>query len=170
VSLLGAQNDAGIMSLRNALFCLLFCCLAQGGALADTLVNWENGFEVDVPTTWLRQEGGAAGMKLASDDVRMSIEPYSGITQSAQIERLHKETKEQGYEFKSERSYPIHEVPAHEMIFYKDGRYLIYYVLMAGQRGFLITLQSEGTDSAAFRQAQDVIANFRVTPSQVPQR
>jgi hypothetical protein len=131
---------------------------------ADTLANWELGFEVDVPTVWLRQEGGAAGTRLAYDDVRLDIEPYSGITQSAQIERLHHETKAAGYQFKSEKSFPIHEVPAHEMIFYKDGKYLIYYVLMAGSRGFLLTLRSEGQDSEAFRQAQDVIANFRVMP------
>lgn len=140
---------------------LLLGALAQ----ADTLVNWQLGFEVDVPTDWLRQEGGANGTKLSSDDVRLDVVPFSGMSQATEIDRLHRETKAQKYEFKTERSFTIHEVPAHEMIFYRDGRYLIYYVLMSGQRGFLLTLRSEGTDSAAFREAQNIIANFRVTPT-----
>ena len=133
-------------------------------ACAEPLVNWENGFEINLPATWLRQEGGAKGIKVASDDVRINFEPYFGTTMAEQIERLHKETKANGYQFKNERSYTIHEVPAHEMVFYRDGKYLIYYVLVAGHRGFLITLQSEGTDSVAFREAQDIISDFRVKP------
>lgn len=144
---------------------LLFVLLSLSAARADTLVNWELGFEIDVPTTWLRQEGGANGLKLASDDVRLDVVPYSGVSLAAEIERLHKQTKADGYQFKSEKSYALHEVPAHEMVFYRDGRYKIYQVLMAGSRGFLLTLTSEGTDSEAFRQAQDVIASFRVKPA-----
>lgn len=143
---------------------LLFVLLSLSGVRADTLVNWELGFEIDVPTSWLRQEGGSNGLKLASEDVRIDIVPYSGVSLSTQIERLHKQTKADGYGFKSEKSYTLHEVPAHEMVFYKDGRYKIYHVLLAGARGFLLTLQSEGTDSQAFREAQDVISSFRVKP------
>jgi hypothetical protein len=146
------------------LFAFLFVFLLGGPGLADTVVNWELGIEVDVPPTWLRHEGGANGLKLASEDVRLDIVPYTGVTQAGQIERLHKETKAAGYQFKTERSYPIHEVPTHEMTFYKDGKYLIYYVLMAGSRGFLLTLRSEGTESPSFLEAQDIINNFRVLP------
>lgn len=151
--------------MRRIYLLLLLCLCQPWPAAADTLTNWELGFEIEVPTTWLRNEGGANGLKLASEDVRIDITPYSGLTQSAQIERLHKSTKADGYEFKSERSYPIHEVPAHEMVFYRGGRYLIYYVLMAGSRGFLITLRSEGQDSGAFRESQSVIPSFRVMPA-----
>jgi len=134
------------------------------GAQSETIVNWANGFEVDVPDTWLRRNMEQAGLKLSSDEVRMQVEPYSGITQDAQIKRLHKETKEQGYQFKSEKSLTINQVPAHEMIFFKDGHYRIFYVLMAGQSGFLWTIESESTDSEAFLQGQDILASFRIKP------
>ncbi len=151
--------------MRHRLAGLFFSFfLLLGVAQADTVVNWQLGYEVDVPATWLRQEGGANGTKLSSEDVRLDVVPFSGTSQAAEIARLHKDTKAQKYEFKTERSFTVHEVPAHEMIFYRDGRYLIYYVLMAGQRGFLLTLRSEGTDSGAFQEAQDIITNFRVTP------
>jgi hypothetical protein len=142
----------------------MFFLLLLGVAQADTLVNWQLGYEVDVPPTWLRQEGGANGTKLSSEDVRLDVVPFSGSSQSSEIARLHKETKAQGYQFKTERSFTVHEVPAHEMIFYRGGRYLIYYVLMSGQRGFLLSLRSDGTDSDAFHEAQDIISNFRVVP------
>lgn len=150
--------------MRYTLLSILLVLLLGAVAQADMLVNWELGFEVDVPSSWLRQEGGASGLKLASDDVKITIEPYAGLTLAAEIERLRQQTKQDGYEFKNEKSYPIHEVPAHEMVFYKDGKYLIFYVLLSGSRGFLISLQSEGTESTAFGEAQTVIANFRVTP------
>jgi hypothetical protein len=151
--------------MRRLLLLLLLCLWGATPLQADTLTNWELGFEIDVPTPWLRNEAGLEGLKLASDDVRLDIVPYSGLSQAAQIERLHKDTKTQGYQFKSEKSYPIHEVPAHEMVFYKDGQYLIYYVLMSGSRGFLITLRSQGQDSQAFRESQDIIPTFRVLPA-----
>ena len=150
------------VTMRQSLLVLLV--LLSGLAWADTLVNWEIGFEVDVPTTWLRQDGGASGLKLASEDVRLSVEPYFGVTQATQIERLRQQSKAAGYEFKNEKSYPIHEVPAHQMVFYKSGKYLIYYVLISGSRGILLTLNSEGTDSPSFQQAQDIISDFRVMP------
>lgn len=143
---------------------LLFLLLSLSAVQADTLVNWELGFEIDVPTTWLRQEGGANGLKLASEDVKLDIVPFSGLTLTAQIERLHKQTKADGYQFKSERSYALHEVPAHEMVFYKDGEYKIYHVLLAGSRGFLLTLRSQGMDSEAFKESQAAIGSFRVKP------
>lgn len=158
------------MNVEMRLRTLLLLFLLLGPARADTLTNWDLGFEVEVPTTWLRQEGGLNGIKLASEDVRVDIAPFSDLSQSAKIERLHKDTKAGGYEFKSEKSYPIHEVPAHEMVFYKGGQYLIYYVLMSGSRGFLITLRSEGQDSDAFREAQSVIPSFRVMPARAEKR
>lgn len=150
--------------MRGFLLSLCLVLTLSPAAWADTIVNWEIGFEVTVPSSWLRQEGGAAGVKLASGDVKLDITPYSGATLSEKIESLRKESKADRLLFKGERSYVLHEVPAHEMTFYRGGRYLIYHVLMAGQRGFLLTLRSEGTDSSQFREAQDVIASFRVTP------
>ncbi len=149
------------------IFLLSLWLVTQGAVQAETLVNWELGFEVDVPDTWLRRELGEQGLKLNADEVRMQVEPYSGITQDEQIKRLHKLTKEdEKYEFKSEKSFTINQVPAHEMIFFKDGEYKIYYVLMAGQRGFLWTIYSDSTDSEAFLEGQDVLASFRVVPKQ----
>jgi hypothetical protein len=146
---------------KLALFILLCTALA---ATAETVVNWENGFEVDLPQTWLRADLKEDGLKLNSEDVSIAIEPYSGLTQDAQIERLHKMAKEDGYHFKSERSLTINQVPAHEMIFHKDGRYKIYYVLMAGSRGFLWTIRSSATDSEAFLEGQDILSSFRINP------
>lgn len=141
--------------------------IMQGAVQAETLVNWELGFEVDVPDTWLRRELGEQGLKLSADEVRMQVEPYSGISQDEQIKRLHELTKEEEeYEFKSEKSFTVNQVPAHEMIFFKNGEYKIYYVLMAGQRGFLWTIYSKSTDSDAFLEGQDVLASFRVMPKQ----
>lgn len=131
---------------------------------AETLVNWENGFEVEVPATWLRNEGKQAGLKLNSEDVRIKIEPYSGVDQAGQIERLHKMYKAKEYEFKAERDLVIHEVPTHEMVFFKDGKYRIFYVMMSGDRGFLWTVDSESTDSEAFEEGQGILESFRVTP------
>lgn len=151
--------------LRRTWLLLLLAAWLSAPGKADTVVNWENGFEVQVPTIWLRWEGGAAGMKLALDDVQLEIVPFAGITQAAQIERLHRQSKESGYQFKTERSLVIQEVPGHEMIYFRQGKYLIYYVLMAGQRGFLLTLRSESTDSPAFLEAQEMITRFRVLPN-----
>lgn len=132
--------------------------------LADTLVNWENGFEVEVPSTWLRHEGKQAGLKLNSEDVKIKIEPYIGVSQAGQIERLHKMYKAQDYEFKAERDLAINEVPTHEMVFFKDGKYKIFYVMMSGDRGFLWTIDSDSTDSDSFKEGQGILESFRVTP------
>ncbi len=148
---------------RTLLTCLITLLLASS-SFADTITNWEVGFEVSIPSSWLRQEGGAAGVKLASGDVKLDITPFTGSTLAEKIARIHKERKPEGYEFKGERSYALNEVPAHEMTFYRDGKYLIYHVLMAGDRGILLTLRSVGTDSEDFHQAQDVISGFRVLP------
>ncbi len=150
--------------MRGFLLSLCLVLTFSPAALADTIVNWEVGFEVTVPSSWLRQEGGATGVKLASGDVQLDITPYSGASLSEKIESLRKENKGDRQLFKGERSYTLHEVPAHEMTFYRNGKYRIYHVLMAGQRGILLTLRSEGTDSPQFREAQDVISSFRVTP------
>lgn len=143
-------------------------CLTAVAAWAepktDTITNWELGFAVDIPTTWLRYEGKHDGAKFASEDIRLDVSPFTGMTQSQQIEALRKQAKQDRYEFKEEKSYPIMQVPAHEMVFYRNGKYLIYYVLMSGQRGFILTLRSDGTDTPAFLEAQSVIANFRVMP------
>lgn len=152
------------MIFRNTALALITICTLTVSAWADVIVNWENGFEVDIPSTWLRQEGGLAGVKLASDDVKLNIEPYSGVTMQHQIERLHEEAKKDHYDFKTERTFTLHEVPAQEMIFYKNGRYKFYYVLMAGSRGFLMTLMSDSTDSEAFLEAQDIVMGFKVLP------
>lgn len=150
--------------MRYFVFSLLLLLLAPSAAWADTITNWELGFTVEVPTTWLRYEGGKGGLKLASEDVRLEVTPFGGVTLTTQIETLRQQAKAAGYQFKEEKSYPIMEVPAHEMVFYKDGKYLLYYVLLSGQRGFLVTLRSDGTDTPAFLEAQDVVSNFRVTP------
>ena len=82
------------------IFLLSLWLVTQGAVQAETLVNWELGFEVDVPDTWLRRELGEQGLKLNADEVRMQVEPYSGITQDEQIKRLHKLTKEdEKYDF-----------------------------------------------------------------------
>ena len=141
-------------------FLLLLSLVAQ----AELLVNWELGVEMDVPDHWLRRDLKDQGIKLSSDEVRMELEPFSGITQQAQIERLHKLTKEDGYEFKSERSFPLNQVPTHEMVFFKDGSYKLFYVLQAGQRGFLWTVHSRSTDSEAFLEGQDILNTFVVRP------
>ena len=94
----------------------------------------------------------------------MQVEPYSGITLDGQIERLHEITKADGYQFKTERSFVLNQTPAHEMIFFKNGEYKIYYVLMAGTRGFLWTVESESTDSDAFLESQEIIYSFKVQP------
>lgn len=125
-------------------------------------MNWEGGFEVDVPDQWLRRDLGADGLKLSSERVRMDVVPYSGITLEGQIARLHEMTKAEGYHFKTERSFVLNQTPAHEMIFFKDGEYKIYYVLMAGLRGFLWTVESESTDSPAFLESQQIIYSFKV--------
>ncbi len=150
--------------MRGLLLSLCLTLFLSLSSSADTIVNWEVGFEVTVPSTWLRQEGGASGVKLASGDVQLDIKPYTGVSLSEKIESLRKECKADRYLFKGERSYSLNEVPAHEMTFYRNGRYLIYHVLMAGQRGILLSLRSEGTESSHFREAQDVIGTFRVTP------
>lgn len=150
--------------LQAALFGLLM--LTTLPVQAETLANWELGFEVDVPDYWLRRDMKENGLKLNSDEVRMQVEPFTGMSQQEQIEQLHQSTKAEEFEFKSERSFTINQVPAHEMIFFKNGKYRIYYVLMAGQRGFLWTIYSESTDSEAFLEGQDVMASFRVKPKQ----
>lgn len=159
------------MKFRNTLLVFFLACTLLSPSSADVIVNWENGFELELPSTWLRQEGGGEGVKLASDDVKLNIEPFAGVTMKHQIERLHAETKKDGFGFKKERTFTLHEVPAQEMIFYKNGRYKFYYVLMAGARGFLLTLTSDSTDSEAFLEAQDIVMGFRVLPpDQVQQR
>ncbi len=158
------------MKFRNMIVTLSLSWILIVSAGADILVNWENGFELELPSTWLRQEGGVDGVKLASDDVKLIIEPYAGVTMKHQIERLHTETKRDGFNFKKERTFTLHEVPAQEMIFYKNGRYKFYYVLMAGSRGFLLTLTSDSTDSEAFLEAQDIVMGFRVLPPDQQQR
>ncbi len=155
---------ANLKTMRRTVLASLLAIILTATSNADTITNWEVGFEVTVPSTWLRQEGGASGLKLASGDVKLDITPFNGTSLSEKIARMHKDTKADGYQFKTERSYTLHEVPAHEMTFYRDGKYLIYNVLMAGDRGILLTLRSEGTDSDDFRQAQDVLAGFRVIP------
>lgn len=153
------------MRIRLTIFLLTVCALLMSApATAETVVNWENGFELEVPETWLRHDGKASGIKLNSEDVKIHIEPYSGVTQGGQIERLHKMYKGQDYEFKAERDFSINEVPTHEMVFYKDGKYKIFYVMMSGDRGFLWTVDSLSTDSDAFIQGQAVLSSFRVTP------
>ena len=94
----------------------------------------------------------------------MQVEPFSGITLDNQIVRLHEVTKADGYQFKTERSFVLNQTPAHEMIFFKDGEYKIYYALMAGERGFLWTLESESTDSEAFLESQQILYSFKVIP------
>ena len=143
---------------------LLSVLLLTVPAPAETVTNWENGFEVDIPHEWLRRDLGAEGLKLSQDRVRMQVEPYSGITLDGQIERLHEITKADGYQFKTERSFVLNQTPAHEMIFFKNGEYKIYYVLMAGTRGFLWTVESESTDSDAFLESQEIIYSFKVQP------
>jgi hypothetical protein len=138
----------------------LLCSLAS----AEVVVNWEGGFEVDLPNSWLRRDLGADGLMLSSDRVRMQVEPYSGITLEGQIDRLHQLTKADRYEFKTERSFVLNQTPAHEMIFFKNGEYKIYYVVMAGVRGFLWTVESESTDSPAFLESQQIIYSFKVQP------
>ena len=152
------------MRFPQALTCTLLVLTLSLCCLGEVIANWECGFEVDVPDTWLRRDMKEAGLKLSSDEVRMQVEPFSGISYDGQVQRLHKETKAEGYQFKTERSYTLNQVPAHEMIFFKDGNYKIYYVLMAGQRGFLWTVLSESTDSEAFLEGQDIISSFLVTP------
>lgn len=144
--------------------CLILSLFLAAPVGAENVVNWEGGFEVDIPDTWLRRDMKEAGLKLNADDVKILVETYSGLSQPAQITRLHEQTKEAGYHFRSERSFPINQVPAHEMIFFKNGKYKIYYVLMAGQRGFLWTVESESTDSEAFLEGQDILYSFRVQP------
>lgn len=150
--------------MRRTIFSLLLSLCLLISAQADTLTNWELGFEVTVPSTWLRWEGGIEGVKFASGDVKLDVTPFTAGSLKQKVSELHAQSKADRYQFKTERSYTLHEVPAHEMTFYRDGRYLIYNVLMAGDRGLLLTLRSVGTDSDDFRQAQDVLANFRVLP------
>lgn len=133
-------------------------------AQAEFLVNWELGVEMYVPDHWLRRDLKEQGVKLSSDQVRMEVVPFYGVTQQAQIQRLHKLTKEEGFQFKSERSFPLNQVPAHEMVFFKDGEYKIFYVLQAGQRGFLWTVHSRSTDSEAFLEGQEILNTFVVKP------
>lgn len=139
--------------------------LSVGLTQAEVLANWECGFQVQIPDTWLRRDLKGQGLKLASDEVRVDIEPYSGITYANQIQRLHKLTKEkEKMEFKSERDLQINGVSCHEMIFYRDGHYKIYYVFTTGERGFLWTVLSDSTDSPAFLESQDILNSFTVTP------
>lgn len=146
-----------------AVLLLVLTCWAQ----AELLVNWECGFEVQIPDTWLRRDLKEQGLKLSSDDVRIDIEPYVGITYANQIQRLHKLTKEEQHmEFKSERDLQIHGVDCHEMIFYRNERYKIYYVFAAGQGGFLWTILSDSTDSPAFMESQGILDSFVITPKQ----
>lgn len=152
------------MAMRNWTITLILVSLLALPSLGETLVNWENGFEVEVPTEWLRYEGKADGIKLNSDDVKIKIEPYSGVTRAGQIERLHNMYKAQDYEFKAERDFAINEVPTHEMVFYKDGKYKIFYVMESGDRGFLWTIDSLSTDSKAFKEGQIILESFKVTP------
>lgn len=151
-------------TMRRTLFSILLSLCLLVSAQAETLTNWELGFEVSVPSTWLRWEGGVEGVKFASGDVKLDVTPFIAGSLAEKITQLHTDTKADGYQFKSEHSYALHKVPAHEMTFYRKGRYLIYTVVMAGDRGLLLTLRSVGTDSDDFRQAQDVLANFRVLP------
>lgn len=151
-------------SKMTAVLALALSLCLCGPMCAEVLVNWEGGFEVEVPDFWLRRDLQDQGLKLNADDVHMQVETYSGLSQMAQVARLHQETKDAGYHFRSERSFPINQVPAHEMIFFKDGAYKIYYVLMAGQRGFLWTVTSPSTDSEAFMEGQDIIYSFQVKP------
>lgn len=133
---------------------------------AEVVANWECGFQVEIPDTWLKRDLRERGVRFASDEVKVDIEPFSGITLPNQVARLQKERKAEGYEFKSEKHFSLNDVPCHEMIFYKNGRYTIYYVLMAAQRGFLWTVQSDSTDSTAFLESQAMLATFIITPKQ----
>ena len=134
-----------------------------GHCSAETVSNLECGFEVDLPDHWLLRDLGPEGLLLSSEEVRQQVEPYSGITLDNQIQRLHQLTKEDGYQFKQEQSYMLNGNSAHEMIFFKNGKYKIYYVVKSGdEQGFLWTVQSESTDSDAFLEGQSVIDSFRV--------
>ncbi len=145
--------------LRFLLWALLCVSLS---AQNESVINWEGGFKLDVPDTWLRRNLRTKGLKLNSDDVQVSIETYTGITQSAQTERLRKEAESQGYAFKSERAFPINQVPTRELVLQKNGIFRIYYILMAGQRGFLWTVTSPSTDSEAFLEGKKMLSTFRV--------
>lgn len=138
------------------LACTLFCS-------AETIFNQDCGFEVDLPDHWLYRDLGPGGLLLNSEEVRQQVEPYTGITLNNQIQRLHELTKQDGYQFKDEHSYMLNGYSAHEMVFFRKGKYKIYYVVGSGEDyGFLWTVQSDSTDSEAFLEGQSVIDSFRV--------
>lgn len=146
--------------MKTLMFLLGLCLTVQ----AEVVTNWEGGFEVDIPDYWLRADLGSDGLMLNSDEVKMQVEPYSGITLDNQVERLRELAKEEKYRFRSERSFALNQTPAHELIYSRKGKYIIYYVLMAGDRGFLWTVTSDTTDSEAFLEGQQIIESFNVLP------
>ncbi len=151
--------------LAKTLSLLILCLVTVSAVKAETLVNWDLGYEIEVPNHWLRADLGPDGTQLSYDDVKISIEPFSGITMQGQIERVHQFDKEEGWGFRSEKSFTINEVPAHEIIYERGGKYRVSYVLLSGQRGFLWTFTSEGTDSEAFMEGQKILYGFVVMPA-----
>lgn len=139
--------------------------LGMSWAQAEVVANWECGFQVEIPDTWLKRDLRDHGVRFASDEVKVDIEPFRGMTLPNQVSRLQRDRKSEGYQFKSEKQFTINEVPCHEMIFYKSGRYRIYYVLVAAERGFLWTITSDSTDSPAFLESQDMLSTFIITPT-----
>lgn len=134
-------------------------------ASAEPVTNWENGFEVDVPDNWLRRDMREQGLKLASEEVRMDIEPFIGMSMDEKIRMLHMLTKQDGHRFKNEHSFALNGLPAHEMVFQTRGKcakVLIYYVIMDEDQGFLITQWSEDTVSQAFKDGQTIINSFQL--------
>lgn len=149
-----------LLSLSISALLLLF--LSAPPALAEQLINNEAGYLVTIPSTWLRWEGGIQGTKLASERVRMKVEPYRGISQAQQAERLIKLSKEQRYEIRSQKQTTVNFIPTIEIITMKDREYRIFYVLIAGDQGFLWTIDSPDTDSAPYMEGQGILSSFTV--------
>lgn len=119
----------------------------------------ELGFSVDLPIDWLtNSRSHQYGLKMAKDEVWIRVDPYQGITRVDQIERVRSLEKMLGSEFKEEWDITVHQMPAHYMNFYQDGKYRIYYVF----DGYLWRINSRSTDSPAFLQAQEILMSFEV--------
>ena len=132
---------------------------------AEILTNFEGGFEVDVPDTWLYRDMRRDGIGLNSGEVHMTLQPYSDSSLLEKIKILHSVTKDEGYKLRSEQSFSFFGVPAHEIIFRRKKRnYRIYYVLKDRDRGFLWTIDSQSTDSREFLEAQQIISSLRIKP------
>ena len=149
-----------ILSPMLAAFFLSLIIATQAGA--EQLVNQDAGFSITIPSTWLRWEGGIAGTKVASERVRMKVEPYRGVSQAQLAERLIRQAKEQRYEIRSQKSTTVNYIPTQEIITIKDRIYKIYYVLIAGDKGYLWTIESPDTDSPAYLEGQGILSSFTV--------